>query len=161
MNIAIVVDMQKGFNPTREAVQNTRSFLQRAKLTTYLTAMPTGGGPIRNQNGWAGLSEEGSTLVDAVADLPHRTLYKDGYSAAEAVQAVALPGEAILMGGDTDGCLLATAFGLVDKGWKVRVLSDCCFSSGGGSVNALGLAVLRRSLGPSSVLSSGDMLRRL
>ena len=53
---------------------------------------------------------------------------------------------AVVMGFDTDACVLSTAFALWDRGMPVAVAERGCASSGGQLMHEAGLAVARRSL---------------
>lgn len=53
---------------------------------------------------------------------------------------------AVVMGFDTDACVLSTAFALWDRGMPVALAERGCASSGGQSMHEAGLSVARRSL---------------
>ena len=53
----------------------------------------------------------------------------------------------VIVGFDTDACVLATCFDLFDLGVNFQILADGCWSSGGRSMHKYGLAVMRRQFG--------------
>ena len=53
---------------------------------------------------------------------------------------------AVVMGFDTDACVLSTAFALWDRGMPVAVAERGCASSGGRSLHEAAITIARRSL---------------
>ena len=50
-----------------------------------------------------------------------------------------------IFGVDTDACVLAIAFLLFDAGINFRIISDCCFSSGGEKMHNIGIEIMKRN----------------
>lgn len=64
--------------------------------------------------------------------------------------------EVVIIGFDTDVCVLSTAFNVFDMGCKFRVLKDLCWSSGGKIMHLTGLAVMERNFGIAVTTSRED-----
>lgn len=92
-------------------------------------------------------------LVPAIARRADHTLDHAGYgpnphNVDELVQHVRERGinHAVVMGFDTDACVLATAFALWDRGLATTIDARGCASSGGQDMHHAALRIARRSL---------------
>ena len=95
----------------------------------------------------------GTELVPAIARRANHTLDHAGYGpnprdVDELVQHVRERGinHAVVMGFDTDACVLATAFALWDRGLATTIDERGCASSGGQALHNSALRIARRSL---------------
>ena len=70
------------------------------------------------------------------------------------------PLKVIVVGVDTDACVLATVCGLWDRNYEPVVLTDLVASTGGPEAHQAGLTVLRRMIGNRNVLTSRDWLQQ-
>jgi nicotinamidase-related amidase len=61
--------------------------------------------------------------------------------------------ETVLVGMETDACILSTAFDLFNAGFQVKILSDLCASAQGKDLHECALRILRRNIGKQNVLS--------
>ncbi len=94
-----------------------------------------------------------TALVPAIARRAEHTLDHAGYGpdprdVDELVQHVRARGidRAVVMGFDTDACVLATAFALWDRGLATTIDARGCASSGGQDMHHAALRIARRSL---------------
>lgn len=62
-----------------------------------------------------------------------------------------------LCGLDSDACILATAFDLFDRGYRVLIIEDACDSSGGSEINDAAMAIIRRSFGENNVTKTDNI----
>ena len=92
-------------------------------------------------------------LVPAIARRADHTLDHAGYGPVphdvdELVQHVRARGidRAVVMGFDTDACVIATAFALWDRGLATAIDPRGCASSGGTALHHAALRIARRSL---------------
>ena len=95
----------------------------------------------------------GTELVPAIARRANHTLDHAGYGpnprdVDELVQHVRERGinHAVVMGFDTDACVLATAFALWDRGLATTIDERGCASSAGQDMHHAALRIARRSL---------------
>lgn len=65
-----------------------------------------------------------------------------------------MPSEIHLAGFDTDGCILATAFSMFDRGYRVRIHADACASSGGPHYHKCALEIMVRNFGKACLINS-------
>jgi nicotinamidase-related amidase len=63
--------------------------------------------------------------------------------------------EVVLVGIDTDMCVLKVAMDLFDLGIRPVVLADCCASTAGLQAHLAGLAVLARNIGAQQLRDAG------
>lgn len=94
-----------------------------------------------------------TALVPAIARRAEHTLDHAGYGpdphdVDELVQHARARGidRAVIMGFDTDACVLGTAFALWDRGLATTIDSRGCASSGGTALHHAALRIARRSL---------------
>jgi nicotinamidase-related amidase len=64
-------------------------------------------------------------------------------------------GEVVLVGIDTDMCVLKVAMDLFDIGIRPVVMADCCASTAGLQAHLAGLAVLARNIGAQQLREAG------
>lgn len=55
--------------------------------------------------------------------------------------------EIVIIGFDTDACVLSTAFNVFDMGCNFKVYKDLCWSSGGKIMHLIGLTIMERNFG--------------
>ena len=59
---------------------------------------------------------------------------------------------AVVIGADTDACVLSTMFNLWDNNIKPTLLTDYCISSGGQEYHECALKLMMRQFGPRCVI---------
>lgn len=90
---------------------------------------------------------------------PDRIFTKPGYTGisqelADRLRADA-PQRVVIVGIDTDMCVLKVAMDVFDLGMEPVVLIDCCASTAGLQAHLAGLAVLSRNIGPEQLRDAG------
>jgi nicotinamidase-related amidase len=68
-------------------------------------------------------------------------------------------GEVVLVGLETDACVLKTAFDAFDADYRVRVISDLCATAAGAAVHQQTLTLMRRNIGAESIVTAETYLR--
>jgi len=90
---------------------------------------------------------------------PDRVFTKPGYTGLSAELTERLradrPEHVVLVGIDTDMCVLKVAMDVFDLGIKPVVLIDCCASTAGLQAHLAGLAVLSRNIGADQLRDAG------
>ncbi len=119
-------------------------------------------GPYREFLGWHGGSEPPDT--DFAPELapwatPDRVFTKPGLTGLPEELATRLeqlaPERVLLVGIDTDMCVLKIAMDVFDLGIRPVVLVDCCASTAGLQAHLAGLAVLARNIGADQLREAG------
>jgi len=155
-----IVDVQHGFNTnldTQEVIKklsdidkDNYSMIVATKFINDNSSM------FIKQLGYTKMFNEDDTeflpIVKSLYDIqiPKKT-YSGAESIIEALQSTSVQ-EVDVIGFDTDGCVLSTAIGLFDYGYKVNVIEDLCASSGGEDIHQAALAVLERCIGRDHVV---------
>jgi nicotinamidase-related amidase len=151
--VHVAVDMQRVFAEATpwhvgsfdDVLPNVLRLARRAPARTILTRFVTPRGPAAARGSWRGyyrrwpevtLERMPRAMLDVVAPLaalapPAAIVDKKVYSAFGArpfVRALcALGGDTLILSGvETDVCVLATAYGAVDRGLRVIVATDAC-----------------------------------
>lgn len=160
----VLVDVQGGFitADTEHALDRIGELMNGSWDLVAATRFRNCAGSLyRSELDWhdMGSGSPGSRLTRDVAQRADTIVDKTGYSAAETL----LPEltrrritEVVLAGMDTDACVLATAFGMWDAGFRVRIDAAGCASGGGPALHIAGLNVARQVFGPKSVIPAGS-----
>lgn len=113
--------------------------------------------PFRKQMNWTGCSKKDEISLETASDLDCTLIVKDTYSID--VTSLVRFGHIIskndtifICGFDTDACVMSCAFDFFNRGIRVVLLEDYCFSSGGIDFHEAGLMCLKRSLGTNNIL---------
>lgn len=103
--------------------------------------------------------------TNIVPDLTLQTSYifkKGTYSAwsdeVSAVCAAHSVQQIVIVGVDTNECVLATAIDIFDAGLTPIVVKDCCASSGGKQSHDMGIALLSALIGPRQIVARQNLL---
>ena len=157
----VVVDLQHGFETPELyglAVRVADAVAVEPGPVWALVQSNPPGGPLGKLRGWYGSTEENAMeLLDVISALAPVIIAKTGYGARAdlPVEELGTFDAVYVVGMDTDACVLATAFGLFDAGVPVVVRTELCASSGGASMHAAAVTILRRQLGANRVQSHG------
>lgn len=98
---------------------------------------------------------EDTEFLSIVKELYDIQVPKNGYDGSDKIVSIlnnTTVDTVYVIGFDTDGCVLSTALGLFDNGYKVKIIEELCASSGGEDVHQAALAVLERCLGRDNVI---------
>jgi len=158
----VVVDVQRGFvdASTSPAADEVMSLL-RSRGAEFETVIATRffnlpGSLFRTAFQWDRLAGPPETdLVDGLDAFADFVVDKTTYGAATELNALLRQRSArhvYLCGIDTDVCVLSSAAGLFDLGWKANVLVDACGTGGGSEAQASAIPLLRRTVGPEQVI---------
>lgn len=155
----LVVDAQRGFisDSTSHALPNIRRCTQA--FDTVIATQFTADTPeqFRKLLGWSGVSD--GRLVPFVADGATAVIEKSRYSAAiEEVLSLLSDEPIYIVGFETDACVLATAFGLFDAGYRPIVVQDACATNAPEDTHEQALHVLRRNIGDKQVITTQNVL---
>lgn len=159
----VIVDAQVGFiNEYTQHVASTIVDLTRQAEDRTLPVIATQfinarGSLYRSRLGWdrCGPDTGGTDLIPGLDHLADRAVVKYGYGARGALAdrcgelAVTAP---LLVGIDTDSCVLACAVELFDRGIWPRAAAYACASTGGPDAHSAGLMLLARMLGDTAVV---------
>jgi nicotinamidase-related amidase len=119
-------------------------------------------GPYRELLDWHGASESPDT--DFAPELapwttPDSVFTKPGFTGLPEELAhrlvEAAPERVLVVGIDTDMCVLKVAMDVFDLGLRPVVLADCCASTAGLQAHLAGLAVLARNIGANQLRDAG------
>ena len=161
----ILVDVQAGFRTAEtehviEKILDLTVSAQKAKLPIILTRFVNLPDSLfRKELNWKDCSEDhpSSQLIEELTDASIRypVVRKFGYSSGGVLAAhcrargIARP---LIVGIDTDSCVLACASELFDSGIAPVIETNACASTGGAEMHAAGVSLMRRMLGPAAVL---------
>ena len=162
----LVVDVQKcflnkytGHIPGRIARLIDGGGFERVLFTRFVNAKE---GPYHRFLDWHEC--EGPPGTDLAPELapwvaPDRVFTKPGYTGLPAALTERLradqPERIVLVGIDTDMCVLKVAMDVFDLGIRPVVLMDCCASTAGLQAHLAGLAVLSRNIGAEQLRDAG------
>jgi nicotinamidase-related amidase len=154
----LVIDLQAGFLPedSLELASRISVAIETYEQVAYLRFLNPEGSMFRRHLDWHDV-RPGSSAADLVLDpVPGAPVFeKTGYSGATAEVLAWLekirPGEVHLAGLDTEACVLATALGLFDAGFRPVVLASLCASGSGEAAHYAALDILRTTIGPGGV----------
>ena len=94
-------------------------------------------------------------FLSIVEELHDVQILKNGYDGSKQVISVLKNTDidtVYVIGLDTDGCVLATALGLFDNGYEVKIIEELCASSGGKEIHQSALTILKRCIGKENVI---------
>lgn len=162
----LVVDVQKGFLnefthhiPERIAQLITDGKYEPILFTRFINAPDS---PYHRYLGWHACAEAPET--DLAPELERfaakrRVFSKPGLTGLSDQLVTFLcrrkVGELVVVGIDTDMCVLKVAMDLFDLGIRPVVLADCCASTAGLQAHLAGLAVLARNIGAQQLRDAG------
>ncbi len=164
--ILLVVDVQNGFvNEFTDAIPGRiRTLIERGRFDSVLFTrfLNTPESPYRRLLDWHGCAEPPDTdIAPELADLvrPGCAYAKPGFTGIPVGLAARLreesPEEVIVVGIDTDMCVLKVALDLFDLNIEPLVYVDCCASTAGLQAHLAGLAVLARNIGANQLRDAG------
>lgn len=167
----LVVDVQSGFicPPTAPIPAAVRAFCDKRSFdhrvfTRFIN--PGAGGSFIEILGWPHLQDESEiSLAPEVADLPTLVIDKHAYSPfvdtklEDRLRNLGVH-EVYLCGIDTDICVLTTAVGLFDRGFRPMVIADLSMSCAGPEFHEAAIKLLPRYIGADNVVSVADLSRR-
>jgi nicotinamidase-related amidase len=164
--ILLVVDVQRCFLNafTSHVPDRVRRLIERGGYdgVWFTQFVNVEDGPYREILDWHGGSEPPDT--DFAPELapwttPERVFTKPGLTGLTEELATRLaleaPDRVLLVGIDTDMCVLKIALDVFDLGIRPVVLVDCCGSTGGLQAHLAGLAVLARNIGADQLRDAG------
>jgi nicotinamidase-related amidase len=167
--LLLVLDVQKGFvksEPTKTMVPRINRLIERwqAKgwLIVYSRFINLPGSNWERLRDWHELTNEPDTeLCDDLTVASPYVFKKSTYAAwsneTAMVCATHQVSEVVIVGVDTNECVLATALAVFDAGLIPWIVEDCCASSGGDEPHQLALQLLRPLLGEQQVIRSSDI----
>ena len=164
--ILLVVDVQNGFvnGYTDTIPRRIRTLIERGRFDEILFTcfVNTPESPYRRILAWHACAEPPETdIAPELADLvrPGCAYTKPGFTGIPDDLAARLreeaPEEVIVVGIDTDMCVLKVAMDVFDLGITPVVLVDCCASTGGLQAHLAGLATLARNIGANQLRTTG------
>jgi nicotinamidase-related amidase len=162
----LIVDVQNGFvNSYTEAIPGRiRTLVERGRFDPVLFTcfVNTPESPYRRILDWHECAEAPDTdIAPELADLvrPGCAYTKPGFTGIPDDLAKRLrdeaPEEVVVVGIDTDMCVLKVAMDVFDLGITPVVLVDCCASTGGLQAHLAGLATLARNIGANQLRTTG------
>jgi|GEM_PF-89916 sugar/nucleoside kinase (ribokinase family)/nicotinamidase-related amidase len=164
----IVVDLQKGFITAHTAhlPASVAAFLGQVQCepVVFTRFINQAHSPYERFLDWREMHQPPDTdLVEELQPFARIELVKHTYTAltSELRAQLAAADEVLLVGVDTDACVLKTAFDLFEAGYRVRVIADLCATTEGPAMHEKALAVLQRNIGRQCVLSSSQLLAEL
>ncbi|HBB35058.1 MAG TPA: cysteine hydrolase [Cyanobacteria bacterium UBA8803] len=162
----IIIDVQAGFinEFTHHIPQRVLRLIERDEYRPILFTqfINTADGPYQRFLDWHSCDTEPETNI--VAELepwvqPERLFAKQGLCGMPDKLATYLREQFIerilLVGIDTDMCVLKLAMDCFDMGIEPIVLTDCCASTAGLQAHLAGLAVLSRNIGAKRLREAG------
>lgn len=156
----IVVDVQNGFitPETEHVVYKIRDLITHNDFD-YVVAtefINVDNSLFERQVNYSGMKDLPETLVDdIIADNVDIIIPKTAYSPQQDLIELLHDNNisrVIIVGIDTDACVLATAFSTFDNNIETFILEDCCASTGGNEVHIAALRVMRHSFGRDHVI---------
>lgn len=151
----VIVDMTHGFATDRLRELAGRIYTEASGDPVYaLVQTNPPRGPFHKLLGWNKCTEDGDQeLLEPLGDLDPQIFEKTGYGALTPLPVEELShfDEVVVVGADTDACVLATALALFDAGVGVVVSTTLTLSSGGEDFHHAALKILRRQLGTDRV----------
>lgn len=156
----VIVDMQNGFNSNLDT-QEVEEKLSNINKNDYDMIIATKfvnkeeSMFVKQLNYHEMFDVEDTEFLSIVKELYDIQVPKNGYDRSNKIVSI-LNNTTIdtvyVIGFDTDGCVLSTALGLFDNGYKVKIIEELCASSGGEDVHQAALAVLERCIGRDNVI---------
>lgn len=168
----LAVDLQEGFISDRTAAvpDAVRRFCDSHQIEqrVFTRFINPGGGPLARAMGCGRRmsSSPEIDLAEEVASLPTLTVDK---CACSPFRHTPLEGhlrnmkasEVMVCGVDTDASVLASALGLLDRGFRPVVISDLCGSGAGDRAHAEAIRLMARRIGRRQTITSAEAAERL
>lgn len=156
----IIVDMQNGFNTNLDTqeVEEKLSSINKNDYDMIIATkfVNTDDSMFVKQLDYHKMFDiEDTEFLSIVKELYDIQVPKNGYDGSDKIVSIlnnTTVDTVYVIGFDTDGCVLSTALGLFDNGYKVKIIEELCASSGGEDVHQAALAVLERCLGRDNVI---------
>ena len=156
----IIVDMQNGFNTnldTQEVEEKLSNFVKNKYDMIIATKFVNKDSSmfVKQLNYHKMFDIEDTDFLSIVKELYDVQVPKNGYDGSDQIVNIlknTTVDTVYVIGFDTDGCVLSTALGLFDKGYKIKIIEELCASSGGEDVHQAALAVLERCIGRDNVI---------
>jgi nicotinamidase-related amidase len=167
--LLLIIDVQRGFmNDSTRPVVDTVSEVARVfygrewpVICTRFINLP--GSNWERLRGWSGMQHEPDTLL--AEDLDVQTPYifkKSTYSAwSHEVQIVCQNNgvrDVVIVGIDTNECVLATALAVFDAGYTPWVVEDACATGGGEAAHKNTIELLKPLLGKQQITNSATLI---
>lgn len=171
--LLLVVDVQKGFlltEETRAVVPkvNTLSMAWQKKdwPIAYTRFINLEGSNWETLRDWHELKQEPDTeLADELEVDPKYVFKKSTYNAwsedVAQVCSIHQVTDVVIVGVDTNECVLATALGVFDAGLTPWLIEDCCASNGGQKSHDAAIELLKPLLGEQQIITSAELLKRI
>lgn len=156
----IIVDMQNGFNTNLDTqeVEEKLSSINKNDYDMIIATkfVNTDDSMFVKQLDYHKMFDiEDTEFLSIVKELYEIQVPKNGYDGSDKIVSIlnnTTVDTVYVIGFDTDGCVLSTALGLFDNGYKVKIIEELCASSGGEDVHQAALAVLERCIGRDNVI---------
>ena len=167
MDCLLVVDFQQGFalntNPALSSkIKLLVDLFTDVSYCAFTQFKNTTSSNFVKQYGWNKLSTEEEQDFIVHPNSANFVLEKGTYSAVCDDLLDFLEGHQVktvyLCGLDSDACVLATAFDLFDRDYRVLVIEDACDSSGGSKINDAAMAIMRRSFGKNNIVKTDEVI---
>jgi nicotinamidase-related amidase len=167
--LLLVVDVQKGFVTTAETkavVLRINKLVEQWKKDdwpiVYSRFVNLENSNWERLRDWHELKQEPDTqLVDELTVVSPYIFKKSTYTAwSSEVAAVCFSHtieEVVIVGVDTNECVLATALSVFDSGLTPWIVEDCCASSGGDMPHQKALDLLKPLLGEQQIITSKEI----
>lgn len=164
----IAVDIQSGFIDTTTASipPAVRRFCERNPIRHRIFTRfvnPGIGGPFVEILEWPRLQEQREiALAPEIEDLPTLVVDKCSYSPfvdtklEDTLRGLEVD-DVLVFGIDTDVCVLTTAVGLFDRGFRPVVVTDLSMSHGGREYHDAALSILPRYIGADNIVTTADL----
>jgi nicotinamidase-related amidase len=171
MKVLLVIDVQRGFINcnTAHVVPKIRTLLDMRHFQKHLFTrfINSPNSQFAKQLQLFGMYEDDPDTELAPELIPYASevFIKYGYGSLtpelHQLLTVQQASQVVLVGIETDACVLKTAFDLFDAGFHVQVISDLCASGDADPrIHESALSILARNIGVSNVLTLEELLRR-
>ena len=159
--LLVIVDLQKGFlNETTKHIVDKIKELVKTKKFNHIVAsqfINVKNSPFQRLMSWFDLQKAEEIALDPlVLDVAEKIFQKDIYSCwtcefEKYVKENEID-EIYFCGVDTDACVLKSAVDTFERNIDVKVIVNCCASTGGIDSHRAGLLVLGRLIGKKNIL---------
>lgn len=169
-SLLLVVDVQTGFvvnEATRAIVPKINELIdswhERQWPVVFSKFINTATSPWVRLMGWQNLTQPKETdlypeLRTGYGEVYEKTTYS-AWSDEIAQKCIAAGVQTVvLVGIDTDQCVLATAIGIFDAGLRPLIVSDCCATSAEATFHDAGLLLLERLVGEKQMVTSRELV---
>lgn len=167
--LLLVVDMQKGFlvtDSTRHLTHEVNELISVWKdkdwPIAYSRFVNLPGSNYERLRDWHELMDEPDTeLADELVVASPYILKKGSYSAwsgeTTSICVSQQLRDVVIVGVDTNECVLATAISVFDSGFIPWIVRDCCASNGGPSAHDRAIQALEVLLGKQQIITKEDI----